>query len=500
MVRNLRRLIYLSGIYSIGSIFEKSLAFFFIPFYTTYLGTYDYGIVGLMSITVGLISTFIAPPLISGFVRYYYAPEYCNKKKLFLFNSLLFLAVQSFLLALLFYLLKDVISCVVLDNPRLVHIVKIYAFILFFQPVSEFLLTFIRQEEKAKFFIFVSWTGFLVTASSTLFGLLHLRIGVLALIYGNLIGLVYTVACVLPVFLKYSTPKISFSLLGPSLKFGYPLVFQGFSILLIQAGDRYVLKLFSTLSIVGLYSFSYKFAEIMNIILIVPLKQAIQPIVLKQEGKPEKLRAFVSSNCRYFYLLGMFLCLILALYSKEAIQIMARKEEYWRGWIIVPIIAFSYLQHGLGNFFNWGLTMSKKVYHISANVLISAIVNIGLNFVFIPLWGIVGAALATLLSYIVWNGLKIYYSAKFYNLHFDLWHLVLITIVGIGLYLLSLLIADSGSLSLNISIKFLILLAYPIIFYMTGFFNQKEKDYIHKLFVSLRTKGLRDTYAKIKSI
>ena len=500
MFNKFKKLVYLGGIYSIGSIFQKAMGFFFIPIYTIYLSPGDYGIVGLMFVTVQLFTRFITPPVTNGFGRHYHAPEYKDKKGLLLFNCFLFLAIQAFVLAMLFCFFKDIVSVAILENRDLVHIVKLYTFILFLEPLCTLLLNFLRLEEKAKLTIFISWGGFLVSASVVLFCLIFLKIGVLALIYGSIIGSIFTFVCIFPIFLKYSTPKISLSVLGPPLRYGYPMIVQGFSIILIQSGDRYVIKIFSSLSNVGLYGFGYNFAAIMQHVLTTPLKQALVPLVLKQEGKPEILKKFVRDNCIYFYLVGMFLCLILSLYSKEAIEIMARRKEFWGSWVIVPVIAFSYLQHGLGYFFGFGLNLAKKVYIISVSVLIAAVVNIGLNFVFVPYWGILGAAFATLISYTVWNGLKIYYSAKFYDLYFDIKRLGYITLIGVGLYLMSIYVANISNFYINMVIKFIILLSYPIIFFITGFFTVKEKEYMRRFWITLRREGVRETYAKIRAI
>lgn len=180
-------------------------------------------------------------------------------------------------------------------------------------------------------------------------------------------------------------------------------------------------------------------------------------------------------------------------------MLLARKEEFWGSWVIVPIITFSYIQHGLGLFVGWGLVMMKKSYHLSGVTLISAVVNIGLNFLFVPYWGILGAAFATMICYIVWNFLRAYYAAKFYDLHFDVRRLLHITVVGFGLYGLSLLTVNSGSLALNISIKFLLLLCYPLILFLTGFFHKSEKNYMRKLIRSLKQDGMRMTIRRMRN-
>ncbi|MFT5501335.1 MAG: O-antigen/teichoic acid export membrane protein, partial [Woeseiaceae bacterium] len=49
-MKKIKKLVYLGGMYSIGNLMEKGIAFFFIPIYTSYLDTSDYGIIGVMMI------------------------------------------------------------------------------------------------------------------------------------------------------------------------------------------------------------------------------------------------------------------------------------------------------------------------------------------------------------------------------------------------------------------------------------------------------------------
>ena len=124
--------------------------------------------------------------------------------------------------------------------------------------------------------------------------------------------------------------------------------------------------------------------------------------------------------------------------------------------------------------------LMKKSFHVSGIVLIAASVNIGLNFLFVPQWGMLGAAFATMLSYIVWNFLKAYYSAKFYNLHFEVGRFLHITGIGFGLYGLSLLVANSSAAEINMALKVLFFLGYPLMLWSTGFFSEGEKEYLLK--------------------
>ena len=78
------------------------------------------------------------------------------------------------------------------------------------------------------------------------------------------------------------------------------------------------------------------------------------------------------------------MCLLISLFSREILMLFAQKEAFWAAWVIVPIITYSYVQHGIGNFIGWGMGLMKKSFHVSGIVLVAALVNIGLNFLFVP--------------------------------------------------------------------------------------------------------------------
>ena len=480
IIDHIKRTIQLGSIYSIGSISQGALFVLLFPIYTSFLSPQDFGIIGLMSITVSLLTRFVSSPINSALTRFYYAPEYKEKSGVLLFSLFLWGGLLITCCAIIFWGISEYLAGILLQDRTLVHILKIYALILFLQPISSLFLCLLRMLEKAKYSVFTSISSLLISAGLTLYLLTVLKKGVLAPIVGNLLSLIVTVIMILPIFIKKSIFKLSRSTLIPPLKYAYPLLLSEYSNLLIQSGDRYVLRIFNSVSVVGLYAFGYQIAGILQTALVTPLKQALQPIVLKQEENPEAIRHFLRGGATYFYLVGCAACLLISLFSQEILMLFARKEAFWGAWVIVPIITYSYVQHGIGNFVGWGMGLMKKSFHISGTVLIAAAVNIGLNFLFVPQWGMLGAAFATMLSYIVWNFLKAYYSAKFYELHFEVGRLLHITVIGFGLYGLSLLVTNNRTVEINVALKLLFFLGYPLILWGTGFFSKSEKEYLLK--------------------
>lgn len=483
-----KKLFKLSVIYSIGSLSEKAISFFLIPLYTLLLSPKDYGIVGIMSVTVSLLTSFFFSPLQSGFVRHYYAPEYVKKRELLVFNIIIALFFQSLIMTSIFFLFSNNIAKIILDDSSLTNVIQMYSVIIFIKPISMFFLNIVRMKEKAVFFVFNSLTKLIFVTFVIIYLLKYKNMKFYSLIYGELVGVVYTFLICIPFILKNIKLKFKISILKPIYKYGYPMTVASISNSLLQIGDRYVIAFFNSISKVGLYSFGYSFAGIINLLFTIPLKNAINPIAFKQEKDPEQLKKFLINSANYFYFISSYCCLILSFFGEYILQFMVRNDDYLLSWPIVPIIAFSYVQHGLGNIVGKGISLAKKSFYMSSTVIVAAISNILLNFIFVPYWGIMGAAFATLISYLIWNYLKIYYSAKFYNLYFEIKKFIFVTILSLIYCFLTLFVFKYFDLWLGLASKTILIVIYPLIFLKINYFSDSEKKYLYNFLKEMKNK------------
>jgi len=479
-MKEFRKLISLSTIYSIGNISEKALGFFLIPLYTAFLVPDDFGIIGLMSVAVSLLAIFVSGPISSALKRFYYEPNFRKQNKVLLFNFVVLVFIQISVITAVFYFLSTIIAASLLGNSGYDHIVKIYAAILFFWPFDTILRNLIRLQERARFYVAISIVKLLIRVGIILYLLIWLDLGIVAVIIGQLVGLIVAVVMIIPVLVKSMRFRLQFSILKKPLAYGYPLIIANYSTLLIQSGDRFVMKILSTLSNVGLYTFGYNFAGIISFLIIAPINQAITPIVLKLENQPERLKEFVRKGASYYYFAAVFLALAFSFFSYEVMQLMTSSDEFLASNIIVPMIAMSFVQYGLGNFLSWGLILKKKSYHITGILLFSAVLNIALNFILIPFFGIVGAALATFISYIVWNIVKAYISEKFYRIDFEWSRLVNTTVICIIIYIIYVYLNNLPlTLIGTISTKLVLLVLYISIILLMLHRDERSKIIVY---------------------
>jgi O-antigen/teichoic acid export membrane protein len=106
----------------------------------------------------------------------------------------------------------------------------------------------------------------------------------------------------------------------------------------------------------------------------------------------------------------------------------------------------------------------------------AAAVNLGLGLLLIPRFGILGAGCGALASFVVWNGLNIYFSTKFYRMQFDVRRLVHSLLLG------AFLVAVAQFLPANLNplvlwpLKGLLVVAYPVLLVATGFLRPEERQ------------------------
>ncbi len=467
----------LTSVYFLGALSEKALSLFLLPLYAHLLSSAEFGSIALLALTTSLLTKPVIGPLNCALIRYYHSPEYTDNKDELLFNTFLLLVVKIGVVYFLFWEFKASICCFLLGSLEHITLVTAYGLLLILTPITSFMMTLFKLEEKAWLCVFLSLGRLCLSGGVIIVLMIWYNWGIYAPVYGQIVGLLFVLLCSLPVFVHYLRFSITPSCLTEPLIYAYPLIPSSFSNLLIQSGDRYLLMLLGSVELVGIYSFGYRIASGVNILLVTPVKQSMWPIVLKLEGKSDRQKRFLRDVSVYFYSLGVFVTLVISMFAKEIVTLLAQGSEFCKSWQIVCVISFCYILHGLGNFLGWGMIMKKKSYHVSGILLFSAALNLGLNVILIPPYGAMGAAIATLASYIVWDLLKAYYSAFFYNLTFDWKKIIKVTLIG-GFLI-------SVGLTLNLRAQWMSFMAkagwclfYIPLLWLSGVFGDAESNFV----------------------
>ncbi len=219
--------------------------------------------------------------------------------------------------------------------------------------------------------------------------------------FGRILGysIIYFIAAVCSVlyFLRFANFKINIGYWKFCLPLSVPLIVHSLSDILMSQSDRIMLMSQKGESVVGVYSFCYTMALPVSV-LSGAINSAWTPEYYELMVK-KKIDEIKEHYSRQQFIMTAMTCGYM-LVAPEAVKILSVKE-YWGGISIIPLVVvgyyFSYLYLFPANYEFY----SKKTKYIAVSTTMAAIVNIILNFALIPYYGMHGAAVATIISYIL---------------------------------------------------------------------------------------------------
>ena len=181
------------------------------------------------------------------------------------------------------------------------------------------------------------------------------------------------------------------------LAFCLPLIFHALSNTVLHQCDKIMIKRFIGDSATGIYGFAVTFANVISIIFNA-LNTTWVPFYHDDVKNNQAERLKIKTNNYVFLFTCLTVGFIMAM--PEVVKLFAQKD-FWPGINLIPILA-------LGIYFVFLYTFPvnfefyyKKTKNIALGTLLAAIANICLNYAFIPKFGMMGAAAATLISYVL---------------------------------------------------------------------------------------------------
>ncbi|MBA7592304.1 hypothetical protein ES708_34484 [subsurface metagenome] len=292
----------------------------------------------------------------------------------------------------------------------------------------------------------------------------------------NLITLGVVGIFILPIYKQYFRPVFSYRILKRMLVFGIPTIFTLLCMRVIDISDRYViLYLLGTdaKAELGKYSVAYTLGMVGVMVFVHSFRIAWQPFFLSVRNNPEA-RSLFSRVATYYALFIGIVFLGITLFRHELFHLYA----------IVPVVSFAYIFFGFYIIMLAGIFIQEKTRYLPVVTFTAAALNVGLNFIFIPEFGIIGAAYTTLIAYIVMVVLMYAISNAVYRVYYDFKRLSAVFVLTLVPITISLLVKPS-----NVILDYLfrcVLLIIPVIIYLSSnFFNHGELNYLKKVLLKI---------------
>jgi len=174
-----------------------------------------------------------------------------------------------------------------------------------------------------------------------------------------------------------------------------------------------------------------------------PFSFILPPVLSKyfDEKNIDQVKKILKYSIKYYLLITIPAIFGLSILSKSILRILTTPEISTFGYLITPFTAVSYLIYGVQGIIGNILIINNKTKIAGLAVSLSAIVNLSLNVFLIPIIGINGAALTTLIGFLINFIITVYYSAKYIkfdsNLKFIMKSLVSSSIMSLLIFYLN---------------------------------------------------------------
>lgn len=485
MLKYIKETIKNSAIYGIGNISVKLVGFVLVPFLTDpeYLSVQDYGALGVLEAVNQIIIYLMGLGLYNAMFRWYYEQNETENRSTF-FTAIVVVTSLVLLTISLTWIFKDEATQLLFDNLKYNEVLVLLMISTGLQALGQLPATLMRLQDRAAFFTTSNVIKLIVTLLVTLYYLLWLKEGLVSIYAGQIAGFATYLIMLLPYMFKNSALKIHFVVFREMMGYGFSMMIAGLAGASVNVLDRFVLNSMSGLEEVGFYSLGYKVSSVLKVFIIGSVSMALTPIIFRKINDADSHR-FYSKTMTYYGFVMMICIMGISLFSKEVLKVFTGSTLYWSSFTVIPILAFGLYFVALRDVVVTGLHITKKTSRISLMTTIVSILNLTLNILLIPWLGAEGAALASLLSQLVYFVGIFFFSNRAYPIKFE-WNKIIL-MFGLGLILVySALLTNNMSLTIRLVVKTSAIVSFPFILYLFNFYEEIELLQIAKIWRNWR--------------
>ncbi len=458
-----------SAIYGLGGLVSRILAVLLLPLYTRYLSPSDYGTVETLIALTTVLGILLRLGITSAFFRFYFDSPDATHRRLVLRTSFWFTMGMATVGLAAGLALSGEISNALFGSSDDAELVAA-AFVGLWAGMNyEQLTALFRVEERSVAFVTASLANILLTIGATLVLVVALEQGPLGVIVGNFTGTLLVYAALVGYRREQLGLQFDRGLLREMNRFGIPLVPTALFLWVTNFSDRIFLVKLADTAEVGLYSVGVRIASAM-VLLLTAFRTAWPAFAysIDDDGEARRTYAFVLT---YLVLLTSWVATGLALLSPWLVDWLAAPSFESASRVVGPLafaaVAFAgYIVVAIGvgrarrTQFNWVVTGA------------AAAVNVTLNLILIPPYGMMGAAVATIAAYVTMFAGMAWWSQRIYPVPYQWRRVLTAAFTGVVLAVVGKLVGGGIVVALALA------LAYPLALLPLGFYLPAERKAI----------------------
>jgi len=438
-------------IYGLATVVPKMLSFLLVRLHTdkaVLQDVADYGDVSLIFAYFVLFNVLLAYGMETAFFRFFNSDQ---KKETVLSTSAISLLLTSSLVLVFGYLFKQEISNLIHIDPDYIVLVL---WILFFDALVVIPFAYLRALGKPAKYTVIKLINVVLNLGFNIFLLLFLKswaetssfwdlfyrpnFEVHYIFIANLIASAATLLLLIPFYFKLNY-NFNVKLWRQMLHYATPVLVSGIAFSINETFDRILLERLLPENLsktsIGTYSACYKLALFMTLF-AAAYRLGIEPFFFSS-AKDKQAKSNYSKILELFVVFGALILLIVVVFVDVLKLILIPNKAYWEAMSVVPILLLAYLFLGIyHNLSVWYKITDLTKFGAYISVF-GAILTLAINLLFIPKFGYMASAIATLVAYASMAFISYFIGQKYYKVPYNLNKIGLYLTLSIGFSALS---------------------------------------------------------------
>lgn len=475
------------GLIGITNIIVTLKGIILLPILTKTLAEEGFGIWTQILVTIGLIAPIATLNLSPAVVRFLSSKK--DKSQIKEAFSLVFFTVliSGTIFSLALFLVSDTLSTSFFKFSS--DYLKISSFLILMTALNIVTLEFFRPLGEMKKYAYL-------TIMRTVLEILLIAYSIASGygIEGAIISLIIAALAVQVIALGIIMSKFGLGIphfyqIKPYLAFSLPILLLPFIGWIIHSSDRYVIGYLLDIESVGLYSAAYNIGATI-LAFIMPIQFVLYPTVskLRDEKNFEGVKNYMNYSLKFFLMLTTPAAFGLSILSHEILLVFTT-ESFAEAYIIVALVSFGCLSYGIHSIFSYILLIENKTKILGSIMGFGAIFNLALNIFLVSEIGIEGAAISTLLTFVLIAIIAILISRRYLSVKPELKFIGKTIIASLVMAIIIWEIGQFGNLgalglSLWIILGIKIILgigAYFAVLSLLKGFGRKELDFLKQI-------------------
>jgi O-antigen/teichoic acid export membrane protein len=430
LFQKIRELAQNLAIYGLGDVAISVINLLLLPVYVRYLSPEDYGALALLGSVEVVSKIFFRWGLDGSFMRFFYEYEEAAARQRLASTIFFFLLVVNGILLAVSLLLAPILAGALFDGSPHLRALQLTLLNTFAIGFTFFPFHLLRMEKRAAQFSALTLARSVATLILRIVLVVASGFGVLGVVLADTVVTALLMLALIRWFRPLIGAVFSRSMLREALRFGLPRVPHAAAQQVIAVGDKFILTAFRPLAEVGVYSIGVGFGLTQKLFLSA-FEYAWAPFYYEHARDPQAVRLFSSMTTYGLAVLALLTAglsaiggdLLAAATQEQAVHYVAAAD-------VVTWTAVGVFFQGAYLLTSIGLNITKNTQYYPVATVAAAAGNIGLNFLLVPRFGMMGAAWANAAAYALQALLAYSFSQRFFPVRYETRRIVLLVLAA----------------------------------------------------------------------